>query len=134
MFPVYLLGPIASSSFRLESVWGRRVDEMRREASVCHMKERNASDASEWKMLVELSDQHARSREISARLNESLVRKRMRTPNIQRRYRKTDRCLSVSLHAYSLNHLCVHSVVMNQLQKRALESSLILALMFLHID
>lgn len=66
---------------------------MRRGASVCHMKERSATDASEWKMLVKLSDQHARSREIAARLNEPLVRKRMRTPNIQSRYRKTDRCL-----------------------------------------
>lgn len=40
----------------------------------------------------------------------------------------------VSLHAYRLNHLCVHSVLMNLTQKRALKSSLILAVMFLHID
>lgn len=47
--------------------------------------------------------------------------------------KQTDVCVNF-LTAYWLNHLCVHSVVMNRTQKRALISSLILALMFLHID
>lgn len=123
------------SSFRLERVWGRRVDEMRRGASVCHMKERNVSMLRNgkcwWNCQINTLSAYFKR---NCSTPQWAFGQKAHEDTLHPEQIQENRQMSAVLHAYRLNHLCVHSVLMNQTQKRALKSWLILALMFLHID
>lgn len=83
---------------------------MRSGPSVCHMKAKSIPEASEWKMPMELSDQHARLR--TARLDEPMVRRRLRMANICSSYKNTDASVHVFIHLSAASS--VHSFTSNE--------------------